>query len=159
VPSYFTPRETIPLDAFLADLDKPGILLRFKALAPADRELVALEMMQFQRAEDGARIRPDLLPNGAGFARGEATSSAANHRDSSAPVGYATPFSPRETHRPDRDPETLQRMRERTTRFHAEVEAAELQERMGTDADRPLEPPTLRDQLEAAMSIHTDGET
>ncbi|MDM0057348.1 hypothetical protein [Variovorax fucosicus] len=140
-------------DADMALLDRPGVLSRLKdaamegKLSRDDFAQLKRDLGQFRRAEDGDRARPDLYSP-------DVEPSVANKH------GYPTPFMPRETHRPDRaaNPEVMGYMRGINQRLEDEQITAELQGRRGTDADRPLPPPTLRDQIEAAVNLHATEE-
>ena len=131
-------------------LSLPGVLFRLKAVAATGRvsredlKHLQRDLAQFRRAEDGDRARPDLDSPEAN------PSSVANQH------GYPTPHMPRDTHRPDRvaNPEVMGHMRNINQRLEDEQITDALQRKMGTDADRPLPPPTLRDQIAAAVSIH-----
>ena len=149
--NYISPED------FLRDYDKPGLLSRVKRLPPFILEQMTLEVEQFRRAENGERARPDLTPNGFGLRRGPVTSPGNNLTSRSAPLGLPAPFMPPEQHRADYvdNPKQLQKMRERVERINNEGLAEALQEKMGTDADLPEEPVTLREQIEAAAEIHS----
>jgi hypothetical protein len=139
-------------DPEMAVLDRPGVLFRLKALAmqgklsAEDFAHLKRDLGQFRRAEDGDRARPDL------YSPESVEPSVANQH------GYPTPFAPKDTHRPDRaaNPEVMGYMRGINQRMEDEQITAALGERMGTDADRPLPPVTLRDQIEAAVNLHTE---
>jgi hypothetical protein len=138
----FTPNYTS--DEELAFFKTPGVALRARQLPPEQRAYLVRDLKQFRRAENGDRIRPDAINNAA------AEPTVANK------YGLATPFAPRDTHRPDRanDRQVMRHMRELNQRVEDEGATYDLQKRMSTDADRPLPPPTLRDQIAAAVNVH-----
>ncbi|MBS0450122.1 MAG: hypothetical protein JSS14_02330 [Proteobacteria bacterium] len=142
---------------FLSDdemrlLSRPGVLFRLKAgamqgqLSAADFAHLQRELGQFRRAEDGDRARPDL------YSPEQNPPSVANQH------GLPDPFMARETHRPDRvaNPEVMGYLRNINQRLEDEQVTEGLQARMGTDADQPLAPLTLRDQIAAAANLHSD---
>jgi len=134
---------------FERDIYKPGLLSRIERMPSPLREQYLALMSHFTRAEEGMRVRPDLLPDGGGYKPAEP--NIANKH------GLAMPFSPKDTHRPDHEasPEFMKHGRAVHGQFVKEQLTNELQEKMGTDADRPLPPPTLRDQIAAAAAIHS----
>ncbi|SET78132.1 hypothetical protein [Variovorax sp. OV084] len=139
----FTPNYTS--DEELAFFGQPGVINRARQLSPAQIDHLARDLRQFRRAENGERARPDEINNST-MAR-----SVANE------YGLATPFAPRDTHRPDRtsDRQVMRHMREISQRIEDETTTYDLQKRMGTDADGPLPEPTLRDQIAAAANVHS----
>ncbi|SFP15276.1 hypothetical protein [Variovorax sp. 770b2] len=138
----FTPNYTS--DEELAFFGNPGVVFRARQLSPEQIAHVARDLKQFRRAENGDRARPDAINNAT------AEPTVANK------YGLATPFAPRDTHRPDRanNPEVMRHMRELSQRIEDEGTTHDLQKRMTTDADRPLTEPTLRDQIAAAVTVH-----
>lgn len=139
----------ITLQEFYRDIEKPGLIGRLERMPVKFREQFAAELAHFQRVEDGKRARPDLLPDGFGYTRGKQT--LANKH------GLPTPFVGKDTPRPDiaAIPGYKERWQAVDNRLATDVTADALQARMGTDADRPLPPPTLRDQIAAAVDLHT----
>ncbi|MBT2336473.1 hypothetical protein J7E49_21495 [Variovorax paradoxus] len=137
-------------DAEMAILAQPGVLFKLKGMAiqgklsAQDFAHLKRELEQFRRAEDGDRARPDL------YSPELSEPTTANQH------GYPTPYIARETHRPDRaaDPEVMGYLRDVNQRLEDEQITDMLQTNMGTDADRPLPPVTLRDQIEAAVHAH-----
>ncbi len=137
-------------DAEKAILAKPGVLFRLKGMAMQgkltahDYAQLKRELEQFRRAEDGDRARPDLY------------SPECNEPSVANQQGLPTPYMPRDTHRPDRlaNPESMAYLRGVNQQLEDEQVTDALQSRMGTDADQPLPPETLRDQLEAAVRAH-----
>lgn len=119
-------------------------MFRARQLPPEQREHLVRDLQQFRRAENGERARPDAINNAT------AEPTVANK------YGLATPFAPRDTHRPDRanNREVMRHMRDLNQRIEDESTTYDLQKRMGTDADRPLPEPTLRDQIAAAVNVH-----
>ncbi|MDM0103745.1 hypothetical protein QTH97_02285 [Variovorax sp. J22R24] len=143
-------RTPISKAEFERDIRKPGLLERIKRMPPEVQTQYLAELSHMQRAEEGMRWRPDLLPNGNSYRPSEPT--VANRH------GYPTPFAPKETHRPDHlaDPEFMKHAQGVTQQFVTEQLTSEMQERMGTDADCPLpKEATLREQIEAAAAIHS----
>lgn len=140
-----------PLSAeeFYRDIEKPGLLARLRR-TPVDFQVQLLgEMAHVQRVENGQRARPDLLPDGYGYTPGKAT--LANKH------GLPTPFVAKDTLHPaiTSTPGYVERVKKVDNQLATDVVTEGLQERMGTDADRPLPPPTLRDQIAAAVAVHT----
>lgn len=131
-------------DEELAFFGQPGVVLRARQLSPEQIAHVARDLKQFRRAENGERARPDAINNAT------AAPTVANQH------GYPEPFAPRDTHRPDRanDRQVMKHMRGISQRIEDEGTTYDLQKRMGTDADRPLPEPTLRDQIAAAANLH-----
>jgi hypothetical protein len=138
-------------DGDMAVLARPGILTHMRLLRESNPEVYnhfARDIEQFRRAESGARARPDAINN----------SSVTDEDRKANPAwaaGLATPFTPRDTHRPDRaaNPEILRYLREANQRLEDEQLTDGLQRQMGTDADHPLPPETLRDHIEAAVNV------
>lgn len=125
---------------------QPGVLYRASEQLSRDEIAhLARDLQQFRRAENGERARPDAINN----ATVEPT--LANKH------GFPEPFMPRDTHRPDRanDAQVMKHMRELSQRAEDEGITYDLQARMGTDADRPLPEITLRDQIAAAVNVHS----
>lgn len=155
--TYLEPIQYMSYEQFVRDIDKPGLLMRLKALEPDARDRFMREFRHVQRVREGSRARPDLLPNGGGYRQGQTSSPGNNVRSREAPLGYPTPYMPADTYRPDiaADPEMVRTLEGQADRLQTEMVTAALGERMGTDADRPAAPVTLRDQLEAAYAVHT----
>jgi len=139
----FTPNYTS--DEELAFFGNPGVVFRARQLPPGQLAHLVRDLKQFRRAENGERARPAEINNAT------AEPTVANKH------GYPTPFAPRDTHRPDRanNPEVMRHMRDLSQRIEDEGTTYDLQKRMGTDADRPLPEPTLRDQIAAAVTVHS----
>lgn len=155
---YFDPSSYISLGEFMSLRKEPGIVHRIERLNPTDREAVTLAIKQFDRAENGDRIRPDLLPDGFGFTPGKATMPENNYSSVDRPFGWAKPHSERETHRPDMTEADKAEARSISERVSTELAVDAVQARfrdytgVGTDADRPVDtsPPSLRETLESA---------
>lgn len=138
-------------DDEMAVLSRPGILTHMRLLRESNPEAYqhfVRDIEQFRRAESGARARPDAINN----------SSVTDDDRKANPAwdaGLAMPFSPRDTHRPDRaaNPEVMAYLRDANQRLENEQLTDALQRQMGTDADRPLPPETLRDHIEAAANV------
>lgn len=139
----FTPNYTS--DEELAFFGQPGVIGRARQLSPEQLAHLARDLKQFRRAENGERARPAEINN----ATAEPTLANKN--------GFPEPFMPRDTHRPDRanDRQVMKHMREVSQRIEDEGTTYDLQKRMGTDAERPLPEPTLRDQIAAAVNVHS----
>ena len=138
-------------DEDMAVLSNPGILTHLRLLRESNPEAYAYferDMKQFRRAENGARARPDAINN-------SSVTDADRKANPAWAAGLAMPFAPRDTHRPDRaaNPEVLRYLREANQRLEDEQLTDGLQRQMGTDADRPLPPETLRDHIEAAVNV------
>jgi hypothetical protein len=112
--------------------------LKTGRISPAIAHELVRDLRQFKRAEDGDRIRPDEYNDG--------TVSQ-----------YPTPFSPRDTHRPDRQPgsDAHKTLKAATQAMDTQQVVQGLQRQMGTDVGRPDDPVTLREQVEAAYRLHT----
>jgi hypothetical protein len=138
----FTPNYTS--DEELAFFGQPGVALRARDLSPELRAQLVRDLKQFRRAESGERARPDI------YSPEHNEPSVANKH------GFPTPFGPRDTHRPDRaeSPDALRHVRAINQRIEDEGTTHDLQKRMSTDADHPLPPVTMRDQIEAAVATH-----
>ncbi|BEP36698.1 hypothetical protein GmRootV59_36700 [Variovorax sp. V59] len=138
-------------DDEMAVLSRPGILTHLKLLRKSNPEAYkhfVRDFQQFRRAENGERARPDAINN--------SSMTDEDHKANPAwAAGLAMPFAPRDTHRPDRaaNPEVMAYLREANQRLEDEQLTDALQQRMGTDADRPLPPETLRDHIEAAVNV------
>jgi hypothetical protein len=138
-------------DDEMAVLSRPGILTHLRVLRESNPEAYkhfVRDFQQIRRAENGERARPDAINN----------SSVTDEDRKANPAwaaGLATPFAPSDTHRPDRtaDPEVMRYLREANQRLEDEQLTDGLQRQMGTDADRPLPPETLRDHIEAAVNV------
>lgn len=67
------------------------------------------------------------------------------------------PFAPKAQYDPHRAPGTPghESAKQIVAAYDREALLSGLQHRLGTDADRPPSPPTLRDQIEAAAAIHS----
>ncbi|WP_440531652.1 hypothetical protein [Variovorax sp. YR566] len=142
-------------DDEMAVLSRPGILTHLRLLRESNPEAYqhfVRDIEQFRRAESGARARPDAINNSSVTAEDRKANPA-------WAAGLAMPFAPRDTHRPDRaaNPEVLSYLRQANQRLEDEQLTAALQRQMGTDADRPLPPETLRDHIEAAVSLVGSG--
>ena len=87
------------------------------------------DLKQFRKAEEGARVVP-------------------------------RPFAARTPCDPHRAPGTPghESAKQIVAAYDREALLSGLQAQMGTDADRPPSPPTLRDQIEAAAAIHAPQE-
>ncbi|HEX7857348.1 MAG TPA: hypothetical protein VF503_27005 [Sphingobium sp.] len=142
-------------DEEMAVLSNPGILTHLRLLRESNPEAYqhfVRDFQQFRRAENGDRVRPDAINN-----------SSVTDEDRKASPAWAVdlpmPFAPRDTHRPDRaaNPEVLSYLRQANQRLEDEQLTDALQRRMGTDADLPLPPETLRDNIEAAVSLIGTG--
>ena len=155
---YFEPSSYFSMEEFKAERKKPNILMRAERLNPTDREAFFKAVAQFDRAENGARVRPDLLPDGFGFTPGPASMPENNYSSADKPWGWAVPFSERETHRPDMTEADKAEARDISQRLSTEDAVNQVQEGfrnrtgVGTDADLPPDtsPPTLRETLESA---------
>lgn len=131
-------------DEQIAMFSNPGILNRLRSL-PRDKQAnIAREVAQFRRAEAGERARPDEY------------SPHANTPTLANKTGLPTPYGARDTHRPDvaADPSAMNFLRDANGQIEKEQLTERLQKQMGTDADRPLPPVTLRDQIAAAADLH-----
>jgi hypothetical protein len=139
----FTPNYTS--DEELAFFGNPGVAFRARQLPPEQLSHLVRDLKQFRRAENGERARPDAINNAT------VKPTVANQH------GFPEPFMPRDTHRPDRanDRQVMRHMRELSQRIEDEGVTYDLQKQMGTDADRPLPEPTLRDQIAAAANLHS----
>lgn len=142
-------------DDEMAVLANPGILTHLTLLKKSNPEAhaqIVRDIRQFRRAENGDRFRPDAINN-----------SSVTDEDRKANPAWAAdlpmPFAPRDTHRPDRvaNPEVLAYLRQANQRLEDEQMTKGLQRQMGTDADRPLPPETLRDHIEAAVNVVGSG--
>lgn len=138
-------------DEDMAVLSRPGILTHMRLLRESNPEAYKYfvrDIEQFRRAESGARARPDAINN-------SSVTDADRKANPAWAAGLAMPFAPRDTHRPDRaaNPEVLRYLREANQRLEDEQLTDGLQRQMGTDADRPLPPETLRDHIEAAVNV------
>lgn len=142
------PPRPIRLDnpVVLKGLTDPGLTNRLRAALeqgnPADMEAMKeliVDVRQFRRALNGDRQRIGEYMG-----------------DDRYPT-EAMPFAPRETHRPDREPGTPahKAMRTIVENIDADHITEGLQQRMTTDAARPPDPPSLRDQVSAAFTAHT----
>ncbi|MDM0002211.1 hypothetical protein QTI24_26640 [Variovorax sp. J22P240] len=69
------------------------------------------------------------------------------------------PFAPPEKHSPHVTPEMARHGDKVYENLEREVMTAALQDRMGIDAQLPLDPPTLRDNIEAAWTARAPEET
>ena len=141
----FTPNYTS--DVELGFFKTPGVLFRAgEQLSRDEVAHLARDLRQFRRAENGERARPDEINNST------TEPTLANKH------GFPEPFMPRDIHRPDRanDRQVMKHMRELSQQFEDEGTTYDLQQRMGTDADRPLPEPTLRDHIAAAVDVHSD---
>lgn len=113
--------------------------IRSGQIAPEQADILYRDLTQHARAVNGNRTRPGLY-NG----------------DGSDP-GHPTPFAPLEQHRPDRAPGTALApiFDQAVENIRNEGLLDGLQKQMGTDAGKGDGPPTLRDQVEAAFTLHT----
>lgn len=139
----FTPNYTS--DEELAFFGQPGVAARSRSLPREQLTHLVRDLKQFQRAENGERMRPDAINNAV------VAPTVANK------LGYPEPFAPRDTHRPDRanDAELMTHLRQMNQRIEDEALTYDLQQKMGTDADQPLPEPDLRDQIAAAVNVHS----
>ncbi|RYH67705.1 MAG: hypothetical protein EON54_03820 [Alcaligenaceae bacterium] len=136
---------------FLDTADKPGALKRYMRLNPFDRGQIAREVAHWERVREGHRAHPDLLPifnSTQPTATGPATGT-----------GLAMPFSGPDTHHPSLSSTQIAHGDRVFDRIAQETMAAALQSRMGTDLDKPVDPPTLRDQVEAAFTAHNPADS
>lgn len=133
----------ISASEFIQRMNEPGIWFRFNSMSTEDQNLIGAQFAHFIRAENGDRARPDLLPDGLGYKRSAPT--VANQH------GLPDPHMAPDTHRPDRTPEQIAALRNPVERLRTEHATEWLQEKMGTDRDLPEEPPSMRDQIEAAF--------
>lgn len=152
VPQGLTPNYTS--DEELRVTFRPGILRAIGALRPDQQAYIARDLAKFRRAESGQRERPDLDPH-------RQVTQAERDRNPAWKHGLPSPFAETEQHRPDRtdkrNSETRDYLRGVANQIEAEGVAHVLGERMGTDADRLLEAPTLRDQIAAATKLIDPG--
>jgi len=137
-----------------AAMTAPGFIVRLSqavrngAISVAVANDLITDLNQFYRAESGDRHRADT------YSPERIAPTVANQ------AGYSTPFSSRETHRPDRLPGTPvhEVLSQAVSNINTERITRHLQEQMrrsdppGTHADRD-DPPTLRDRVEAAASL------
>jgi hypothetical protein len=122
----------------------PGAVQRYLKLTPFDQEQVTLEVARWERIREGHHARPDQLPI---FHNNPQTRE------------FPQLFGPKEQHYPEETPEMVAHGNKVFENIAKETMTAHLQRQMGTDADLPLDPPTLRDNIEAAWTAHSPKET
>ena len=126
--------------------DRPGALQRYARLTPFEQTQVAREISRWERIRNGDRAQPDANPI---------------FHNNASPTAVAPPTGlPRqlfndtpERHHDDYTPEMIAHGDRSFDNIQRETATFTLQRQVGTDAERPPEPPTMRDQLEAAAEL------
>ena len=121
----------------------PGAVARILKLSQFDRDQITLEVARWERLREGHHARPDQMPIFHGNPQGQP---------------FPGLFGPREKHYDELNDEQIAHGDKAYDNVAKETMETTLQMRIGTDANLPIDPPTLHDHIEAAWTAHAPEE-